>query len=116
MFLTDEFIKAKVSMLTENINSKFQLCRFKMFETQVNGGISECCKVTVNGVDYSDLNNAMKINAGLDVINMVCCYTNTYAPIFIDNCESVNDVLLTNSQQVRLYVTNTDEQLRIEKC
>ena len=114
MFLTDEFIKAKVSMLTKNINSKFQLCRFKMFETQVNGGISECCKVTVNGVDYADLNNAMKINAGLDVIAMISDHTNNHAPIFIDNCESVNEVLPTYSQQIRLYVTNTDEQLRIE--
>ena len=101
-------------MLTENINSKFQLVRFKMFETQVNGGLAECCKVTVNGVDYADLNNAMKVNAGLDVINMICGHLNTYAPIFIDNCEAVNQVVATKSQQIRLYVTDTDYSLRFE--
>lgn len=113
LFLTEEFIKAKVSALTEKINSRFKLVKFKMFETQVNGGLAECCKVTVNGVDYADLNNAMKVNAGLDVINMICDHLDTYAPIFIDNCEAVNEVLATNSQQVRMYVTDTDYSLRI---
>ena len=32
-----------------------------------------------------------------------CYYSNTYAPIFIDNAESVNgQTIKTNSQQVRL--------------
>ena len=56
----------------------------------------------------------MKINAGLDVINTICDYSNTYAPIFIDNAESVNETIKTNSQQIRLYVTENDETLRIE--
>lgn len=114
LYLTDLFIKTKVNMLTEKINSNFKLCNFKLFNEQVNGGVDECCEVTVNGVSYSDLNNAMKINAGLDVINTVCDFTNTYAPIFIDNCEAVNETINTNSQQIRLYVTKTDESLRIE--
>ena len=114
LYLTDLFVKTKVEMLTENINSHFKLCRFKLFDIQINGGLNECCEVTVNGVNYSDLNNAMKINAGLDVINTICDYSSTYAPIFIDNAESVNETLKTNSQQIRLYVTETDEKLRIE--
>lgn len=114
LYLTDLFVKTKVEMLTQKINSHFKLCSFKLFEEQINGGLNECCEVTVNGVNYSDLNNAMKINAGLDVINTICGYSNTYAPIFIDNAESVNETLKTDSQQIRLYVTDTDEKLRIE--
>lgn len=114
LYLTDLFIKSKVNMLTERINSRFKLCNFKLFEEQINGGLNEICEVTVNGVSFSDLNNAMKINAGLDVINTVCNFTNTYAPIFIDNCEAVNQTLETNSQQIRLYVTDSDESLRVE--
>src|SRR5690554_2297950 len=37
--MCDEFVKAKVSMLDERINSRFELARFKMFDQQVNGGI-----------------------------------------------------------------------------
>lgn len=114
LYLTDLFIKTKVAMLTEKINSHFKLCKFNLFEEQINGGLNEVCEVTVNGVNYTDLNNAMKINAGLDVINTICDYSNTYAPIFIDNAESVNETIKTNSQQVRLYVTENDETLRIE--
>ena len=116
IYLTDLFIKTKVNMLTEKINSHFKLCNFKLFDEQINGGLNEVCEVTVNGVSYSNLNNAMKINAGLDVINTVCDFTNTYAPIFIDNCEAVNETLKTNAQQVRLYVTDSDESLRVEQC
>lgn len=114
LYLTDLFIKTKVKMLTERINSHFKLCNFKLFEEQINGGLNEVCEVTVDGVSFKDLNNAMKINAGLDVINTVCDFTNTYAPIFIDNCEAVNQTLQTNSQQIRLYVTDTDESLRVD--
>ena len=111
LYLTDLFIKTKVAMLTEKINSHFKLCKFNLFEEQINGGLNEVCEVTVNGVNYTDLNNAMKINAGLDVINTICDYSNTYAPIFIDNAESVNETIKTNSQQVRLYVTENDETI-----
>ncbi len=114
LYLTDLFIKTKVEMLTQKNNSHFKLCKFKLFNIQINGGLEECCEVTVNGVNYSDLNNAMKINAGLDVINTICDYSNTYTPIFIDNAESVNETIKTDSQQIRLYVTDTDEKLRIE--
>lgn len=114
LYLTDLFIKTKVAMLTEKINSNFKLCNFRLFEEQINGGLNEACEVTVDGVNYTDLNNAMKINAGLDVINTICDYSNTYAPIFIDNAESINETIKTNSQQIRLYVTDSDETLRIE--
>lgn len=113
LYLTDLFIKTKVNMLTEKINKHFELCNFKLFEEQINGGLNEVCEITIDGVSFSDLNNAMKINAGLDVINTVCNYANTYAPIFIDNCEAVNQTLQTNSQQIRLYVTDSDESLRV---
>lgn len=105
LYLTDEFIKAKVEMLTENINSHFEMVKFKLFDEQINGGVVECCECTYKGVTYSNLNNAAKINCGLDIINTICNFKNTLAPIFIDNAESVNHVIHTESQQIRLYVT-----------
>lgn len=105
LYLTDEFIKAKVEMLTENINSHFEMVKFKLFDEQINGGVVECCECTYKGVTYSNLNNAAKINCGLDIINTICNFKNTLAPIFIDNAESVNHVIHTDSQQIRLYVT-----------
>lgn len=36
-FLIDEFVKAKVDLLEESINSHFEYARFKMFNVLVNG-------------------------------------------------------------------------------
>lgn len=112
-FTISQFGKAKVACIEERINSMFQLVRFKMFEQQINGGEVETCEAMVDGVPFSDLNNAMKINAGLDIINAICRFEEVYAPIFIDNAESVNTLLPTQSQSIRLVVT-TDNSLNIQ--
>lgn len=105
-FCMAQFSKAKVEAVEDRINSMFSIVRFKMFEQQINGGEVETCEATVDGVPYSDLNNAAKINAGLDIINAICRSEDVYAPIFIDNAESVNALLMTQSQMVRLVVTD----------
>lgn len=100
-----QFSKARIERIEERVNSLFKLVRFKMFEQQLNGGEVETCEAMVDGVPFSDLNNAGRINAGLDIINAICNFEGVYAPIFIDNAESVNQLLPTISQTVRLIVT-----------
>ncbi|HAQ39503.1 MAG TPA: hypothetical protein DCM73_00765, partial [Clostridiales bacterium] len=114
IFLCDEFIKAKVSAIEESINSKFDKARFKLFDVQINGGISEVCEVTYNGVPFADLNNAAKINTGIDVINTLGKHYEFDAPIFIDNAESVTSLYETPSQIIRLVVSENDKSLRCE--
>ena len=114
LYLCEQFTKRKINMLNDKINSRFKLARFKLFDIQVNGGIAETCETTYNGVPYSDLNNAMRINIGIDVINALCERFDTYAPIFIDNAESVNKILESHSQQIRLYVSD-NKTLQIER-
>jgi hypothetical protein len=105
LFLLDEFLRQKVKLLTDRINSKFALVRWKLFNELVNGGIEECCIATVGGVPYGQgLNNAACINAGLDVINVLGAHYGFSPPIFIDGAESVTDVLPTRAQQIRLVV------------
>ena len=95
------------------INSKFELVKFRLFDTQINGGLIECCDTLVNGVPYADVNNAHKILAGLDIINTLIKFYNTSAPIFIDNRESINEIYSINTQIISLIVT-TDSKLRME--
>src|SRR5574343_1807967 len=111
IFLLEQFTRAKVGMLTERINSRFSLVRWKLFEEQINGGLSECCKMTVNGVDYGSLNNAARINGGLDVIKAFSEHHATWLPVFIDNAESVTDLMETKSQQIRLVVSREHAEL-----
>ena len=108
-----EFSKRKSSLIGDRVNGLFQLVKFKMFDTQVNGAEVETCVATVNGVPYNDgLNQAMRVNAGLDIINAISKHIGVSAPIFIDQAESINDLIPTNSQLVRLMVTK-DNQLTI---
>ena len=84
-----------------------------MFDTLINGDEVETCQATVGGIPCGDgLNNAMAINAGLDIINAICRFEGITAPIVIDNAESINKLLPTAAQVIRLVVTE-DAQLRI---
>lgn len=114
IYLADEFIRAQVRIMEERINSKFKIARFKLFAEQINGGLSEVCETQVNGVTYSNLNNAMKTNVGIDIINTLSAFHGLQATIFMDNAESVVDPLHTDSQMIRLVVSGEDKKLRVE--
>ena len=108
-----EFTKSKVDAIERKINGKFKQVKFKMFDVQNNGGEVECCETLINGVPFSDANNAAKINAGIDIINTLCHHYDVYAPIFIDNRESVTKLIDSDSQIVNLIVSEADKKLRV---
>lgn len=115
LYKLNKFTITKINKLTDNINQKFKYVKFKLFYTQVDGEVKETCETTVNGIEYHrGLNSAKKLNAGLDIINTLCDHYKINAPIFIDNAESVIDILPTKSQQIRLVVSKEDETLRME--
>ncbi len=103
------FERAKMDTLETKVNSMFTFVKFKMFETQINGGEAPTCTTLIEGVPFSDANNAARINAGLDIIRVLSQNKNVFAPIFIDNAESVTQLLQLESQVIRLVV-NADEK------
>ncbi|WP_150263723.1 DUF2813 domain-containing protein [Parvimonas micra] len=109
IFLADEYTRIYTSLVQDKINDLFKRVNFRLFETQVNGEIKETCQVTVNGVPYPSVNNAGKINAGLDVINSLSEHFEKRVPIFVDNAESITDILEVKSQIVKLYVTKNQD-------
>ena len=115
IYLCEEFTRKKAELLTERINSKFTLAKFKLFEIQKNEGIRETCEVTYDGIPYTDLNNAGCINIGLDIINTLCKVNRVTAPIIIDNAEAVTKVFDTYSQKITLVVDETFKKLTVKK-
>ena len=111
LYLTDLFIKTKVSMLDKKINSKFRIAQFRLFETQVNGGLSECCDVLYDGV--ARMSNSQEIKVGLDVIRTLSKHYGISTPIFVDNCESITELPPMDGQVIRLIVSAEDKELRI---
>lgn len=105
---------ATIEDLQNRVNALFENIRFEMFQTQLNGNVKPTCTLTMHGVPYNDLSNSEKINAGIDIINVMCRFNDAYAPIVIDNAESVNDILPSASQQICLNVSR-DPQLTVIK-
>lgn len=102
-FQIDQFKHTVIDEVENTINGMFSFVRFKMYEQQINGGERETCEALVNGVPYStNVNTAARVNAGIDIINAICRKENVHAPIFIDNRESVTNVIDTDSQIVNL--------------
>lgn len=114
LFTIENFEKEKCNRIEASVNSKFNMVNFKLFETQINGGEVPTCKALINGVPFSDANTASKINAGLDIINTLCGHYSANAPIFIDNRESVVELIPTESQIINLIVSEQDKKLRVE--
>ena len=114
IYWMEQFIKTKVALLTDRINGKFETVRFKLFNQLVNGGIEDCCEITVGGIGFnSGLNNAARINAGLEIVKVLQQHDQIKAPVFADNAEAVNNLVDVGCQMIRLYVSE-DKQLRIE--
>lgn len=112
-FDIEKYIKLSIEALEQNINNKFELVTFKLFDTQINGGEVECCEALINGVPFHSANTASKINAGIDIINTLCEFYQTTSPIIIDNRESVSRLIDSKSQIINLIVSENDKTLRV---
>lgn len=118
--LADQFIRLRAMDLEEDINSHFEVVRWKLFDIQVNGGVKTCCEAMAdndNGifVEYgSNLNDGRRIQAGVDIINAITKATGVTAPIWIDGAGELTKKLNTQSQCVRLYASEADKVLRVE--
>lgn len=109
-----EFTRFKAKFVEESINSLFSLAAFRLFKEQANGGLEERCDAQVEGIPYPGLNNAMKVNVGIDIINALSRHYGVRVPLFIDNAEAVTQLEQTPAQVIRLVVSSGDHVLRIE--
>jgi len=115
LYLCEEFTRYKAKFIEESINRRFSLVRFRLFREQINGGLDDCCDVTVNGVPYATgLNSGAKVNAGIDIINTLSRHYGAQVPLFIDNAESVTGLAQADTQVIRLVVSEADKELRCE--
>lgn len=110
-FMADQYESSEIREVESRVNSMFSVVKFNMFKFFQNGTSEPWCNITVNGIPYADVNTADQVNAGIDIINTLCSFYMASAPIFIDNAEGVNNILHTESQVIKLIVTN--ESLKI---
>jgi len=113
-YLAEMFENAFVSGIEEKINLMFKNVQFRMFKEQINGGKTEDCTLIVAGVPWTDLNSGGKIQAGMECINTIGKHFDYYAPIWVDNAESITQLPKTESQLIRLVVSENHQELTIE--
>lgn len=113
--LCEEFMRYKARFIEESINRRFSLVRFRLFKEQINGGLEDCCDVTVDGIPYATgLNSGARVNAGIDIINTLSRHYDAQVPLFVDNAESVTQLEQADTQVIRLVVSENDKELRCE--
>ncbi|WP_418360115.1 AAA family ATPase [Sphingobacterium detergens] len=112
--LIGNFEQTKAQMIEDKVAEHFKYVRFKFFEFTLEGDVNPICEILLDGVPYSDLNSAKKLNAGLDIINTLSKHFGVSAPVFLDNRESVTDIIETDAQIINLIVSPGDSKLRVE--
>ena len=119
VWLCELFMRTKVRLLDDRINGKFKTVRFRLFKEQVNGGLKEDCEVMIPNeagtslTPYAFANNAARINAGLEIVETLSKHWGLSMPVFVDNAESVCELLDIDAQVIRLVVSKPDKELRL---
>ena len=114
LWLLDEFTRKKVAALENSINEKFELVRWKLFNIQKNGALAEVCEATYQGIEYgTSLNTGARINCDLDIVNTLGKELGIKMPLFVDNTESVNQLISVDTQVIELKV-GRNKTLKVE--
>lgn len=101
-----DFKKRKITIVEEAVSSFFKIVRWRMFEQNLtNDGEKELCEAIIDGKPYGTQNLAMQMNAGIDIINGISSALGVRLPLFIDQKESVTDLIETETQLITLEVT-----------
>lgn len=120
LYLCEKFTRVKSKLLNEKINEKFKSVRFRLFRQNItNDGIDDICDVLVpteSGafIPFADANKAARLNAGVEIIGVLCEHYGIELPVFVDNAESVTHIIPINGQLIRLVVSESDKELRLE--
>lgn len=107
--LVDMFIKEKIKRINDKAKdiTGFEI---KMLEQNLsNDGVTECCKIVIDGVDYENVNTGRKLEVAINFIENVKKIAGGSLgnlPIFIDRVESITSDYnsLTDSQIIATKV------------
>ena len=100
-----EFKKRKITIVEDAVSSFFKIVRWRMYAPNIsNDGEKELCEAIVDGRPYFEQNLAMQMNGGLDIINGISTALGVRLPLFIDQKESVTNLIETETQLITLEV------------
>ena len=119
LYQVDLLSKAKNNILSEEINSHFELVNFKLFDYAKNGSYKEVVIPMVGDKELGkSMNTALELRAKLDIINGLQKAYEVSLPCFVDNSEcldndSINEIHMDN-QLIFLSVSNNELEVKGE--
>jgi exonuclease SbcC len=117
IMLIERFITDRCAALEESIDKKFPTVRWKLFDVQINEGVKDTCSCMIwcDGalVPYNSANTASRLNADIEIINVLSEHYDVTVPLFFDNMERVNYIGDVRGQLITLSVSR-DERLHIK--
>lgn len=116
IILLERFIQERCGALEAGINERFPTVRWKLFDTQINGGTTDTCVALVDcggtPVPYESANTASQIAADMEIVDALSRQYGIRVPLFVDNAERVNVLPEIGSQTITLSV-GTESELTI---
>jgi hypothetical protein len=115
--LVEQFDRAKCKLAEDKINSNFEVIKFKLFETQINGEIKDVCRILVDGEDYErNLNHGSRILAEIDLCRAFQKAYNVELPIMVDDLECLDTWRIPNiPNQLIGFMRTDDKKLIVEE-
>lgn len=122
LYLLNELSKAKNEALSDAINSKFFLVKWKLWELNKSGEYKNVCVPMVDGKSILSTmsNKGNQILGKIDICNSIQKISGIKVPVWLDDCEALDDensgfaASLVDSQIIMLKVTE-NEKLSISR-
>ena len=117
--LLNELAKCKNETLSAEINSRFGLVKWKLFDYAKNGGYKNVCIPTVEGKSILSLesNKANRLIGALDIVNSIQKMEKLNCPVFVDDAEAFDTAHLavaTNMMACQTIFLNVSDDLEIK--
>jgi chromosome segregation ATPase len=91
-------------LVADTLNAKLNKVKIITFYTQKNGELKDTFEISMDGVPYSSLNTAGKVEAGIELIEMLSSILKIRVPILIDNKESITRSFDIDNQIIAMSV------------
>ncbi len=113
LFLFDQYNKELANRTAAPVNKMFDYVNFRMFTIQENGALNPCCDILNDEMKPYEtaMSSGEKIRAGIDIIKTMSKHYDLFAPVFIDNAESLTHVQEIDSQTIELRASKEHDKL-----
>lgn len=106
--------RTKNELLTDEVNSHFEIVKWMFFDYQKNGEYKEVCIPTIDGKRFgTHTNTGLEVLAKLDIVKGLQKYFGQYYPVFLDGAECLDNdsaaAIEMESQLIMLKVSNDKE-------